>query len=79
MRIELTNQIEQKAFDIIHPATCFIPLLAPEHKVKPANRNVWFKLAPPCESQAVNLYSGEIMNMPSGTICEPVDARVVVE
>lgn len=78
MKIELTNPVEMRAFDLIHPASCFIPLGKGQQEA-PRARNVWLKFAAPLTDQAVNLYSGAVMNIQGDTLCEPVSAKVVVE
>ncbi|MGL4507096.1 MAG: hypothetical protein ACRCUF_15365 [Aeromonas sobria] len=77
MKIELNKTKCIRPFDIVHPATCFIPDMGPV--AAPDNRNVWMKLVAPHHKTAVNLATGEIAVIDPKTSCETVDATVVVK
>ncbi|MGL4355702.1 MAG: hypothetical protein ACRCTP_17855 [Aeromonas popoffii] len=77
MKVELKKTKCIRPFDIVHPATCFIPDLGPA--ALPEHRNVWIKLAAPHHKKAVNLATGDLLRIDDGVACETVDAKVVVE
>lgn len=76
MKIELNKTKCTRPFDIVRPATCFIPDMGPA--AAPDNRNVWMKLQAPHHKTAVNLATGELALIEPKTQCETVEAKVVI-
>lgn len=77
MKVEITKTKCIRPFDLVHPATCFIPDLGPA--TTPDNRNVWIKLAAPHHKTAINLATGDLLMIDPKVSCETIDATVVVK
>lgn len=60
MKVEPADQQETTQFHLVHPCSTFVIVEAAGLKIE---RRVWMKLSAPNASKAVNLWSGELMEV----------------